>query len=90
MVPILSQFYPFYHIKVDIFKVHLNTVLITSNNELKDKMKIKIRVSIRTRYSLLPFIKSKIIERNTKLNICKIIVRPIVVYGAESMIMIRP
>jgi hypothetical protein len=62
---------------------YLGTCL-TSKNEIRPEIKKRIAAVNRAYYALHPILKGQSVYRNTKINIYKILIRPIITYGAEA------
>ena len=58
--------------------------LITQNNKISEDIKRRIIIGNRAYFANLKLIKSKLLTRKTKLKIYKTLIRPVVVYGAET------
>ena len=57
---------------------------ITSTNEVKDEVKIRIAAASRCSWAINDILRSNLISRATKLRAYTSIIRPIVVYGCET------
>lgn len=69
--------------EVDKFK-YLG-VLITSSGERRTEIEEKIIAVNRTYYANKKLLKSKILTKNTKMDIYKTIIRPVMMYAAETL-----
>ena len=67
---------------VDQFKYLGSTV--TSENEVKEEVKIRIASAARCSWAINDILKSREISRGTKIQAYKTIVRPIATYGCET------
>ena len=67
---------------VDSFKYPGST--ITSDNEVKEEVKIRIAAASKCSWALNEVIRSRIATRGTKLQAYTTIIRPIATYGCET------
>jgi hypothetical protein len=68
--------------KVESFK-YLGSVM-TSFNDIETEIKSKIAVGNKCYYALGQILKIKSISQSIKIRIYKTIIRPVVIYGAET------
>jgi hypothetical protein len=62
---------------------YLGTCL-TSKNEIRPGIELRIATANRAYYALHPILKSQSVYRNTKIIIYKTLIKPIITYGAEA------
>jgi len=67
---------------------YLGTI-ITNKNELRQEIEKRITHAKRAYYTLLPLLKEPIStqRKKNKIKICKTLIRPVAIYGAESWIL---
>jgi hypothetical protein len=68
--------------RVDKFK-YLGS-LVTENSEKSTEIKIRTAAGNRCYFSLIKLLKSKAVERNTKVRMYRTIIRPVVTCGSET------
>jgi hypothetical protein len=68
--------------KVESFK-YLGSVM-TSSNDINMEIKSKLAARNKCYYALGPILKRRSISQSIKICLYKIIIRPVVIYGAEA------
>lgn len=58
--------------------------MVASDNDERIEITKRIAAANRTYFSLLPVLKSRVICRDTKLRLYKILIRTVVTYGSEA------
>jgi hypothetical protein len=58
--------------------------LVNDSSENDVEIKARLAAGNRCYFSFLKLLKSSLVSRNTKKRICRSIIRPIVMYGAET------